>query len=57
MTYLVTIYGMEDDKFIQELLSDVDGIENLTERLNALITYYETLRGSGYKLISVIHAA
>lgn len=54
MTYLVTIYGLEDDTFIQEVCSDVKGVEDLSKRLRDIINYYETLRGSGYKVVSVV---
>lgn len=54
MTYLVTIYGLEDDTFIQEVCSDVDGVEDLSKRLRDIINHYETLRGSGYKVVSVV---
>ena len=54
MTYLVTIHGLEDDTFIQEVCSDVEGVGDLSKRLHDIINHYETLRGSCYKVVSVV---
>ena len=53
MTYVLTLYGVDDDKFIQEICSDVTGVEDLTSRISTIVDFYEQLRGSGYKLVSV----
>ena len=52
MTYVLTIHGLEDDEFITEVCNDVTGVEDLADRITNIINYYETLRGSGFILIS-----
>ena len=51
MTYVLTIYGLEDDQFITEVCKDVSGVEDLADRVTKIINYYESLRGSGFILI------
>lgn len=52
MTYVLTIHGLEDDTFFTEVCEDVSGIDDLADRIKNIIYYYETLRGSGFMLIS-----
>ena len=52
MTYVLTIHGLEDDEFITAVCNDVTGIEDLADSITSIINYYETLRGSGFILIS-----
>lgn len=52
MTYVLTIYGLEDDQFITEVCKDVSGVEDLADRITKIISYYESLRGSGFILIN-----
>ena len=52
MTYVITLYGLEDKQFITEISHDISSVEDLYDRIREIINYYETLRGSGFILIS-----
>lgn len=54
MTYVLTIHGLEDDTFFTEVCTDISGIDDLADRIKNIIYYYETLRGSGFTLISAV---
>lgn len=54
MNYVITLYGLEDDEFVTEVCHDVSGVKDLSDRLTSIVNYYETLRGSGYEIISVV---
>ena len=52
MTYVLTLHGLEDDTFFTEVCEDISGIDDLADRIKSIIYYYETLKGSGFMLIS-----
>ena len=52
MTYVLTLHGLEDDTFFTEVCRDIRGIDDLADRIKSIIYYYETLRGSGFTLVS-----
>lgn len=52
MTYALTLHRLEDDTVFTEICRDISGIDDLADRIKSIIYYYESLRGSGFMLIS-----
>lgn len=52
MTYVLTIYDVDEDSFFSETIYDVEGISDLSDRIERVICYHEHLRDRSFKLIS-----
>lgn len=54
MDYVITLIGLEDGDIHTEISHDISGVKDLCDRLNSIVNYYETLRGSGYIIASAV---
>ena len=52
MTYVLTIYDVNEDEFFSETIHDVDGIGDLADRIERVICYHEHIKNRTFTLIS-----
>lgn len=53
MTYLITLYVDYKDEFITDCSSDVNGVEDLADRIKNVTEYYERKFLCNVKVVSV----
>ena len=53
MTYLITLYVDYKDEFITDCSTDVDGVEDLADRIKNVTEYYEKKFLCSVKVVSV----
>lgn len=53
MTYLITLYVDYKDEFITDCSTDVDGAEDLADRIKNVTEYYERKFLCSVKVVSV----
>lgn len=53
MTYLITLYIESKDEFITDCSDDIDGVSDLSDRMQNVAHYYEEKFLSNVKIVSV----
>lgn len=53
MAYLITLYIESKDEFITDCSDDVNGAEDLADRIKNVVHYYEEKLLSNVKVVSV----
>ena len=53
MTYLITLYIESKDEFITDCSNDIDGVSDLSDRMQNVAHYYEKKFISNVKIVSV----
>lgn len=53
MSYLITLYIESKDEFITDCSNDIDGVDDLSDRVQNVAHYYEEKFLSNVKIVSV----
>lgn len=53
MEYLITLYIESTDEFITDCSNDIDGVADLSDRIQNVAHYYEEKFDSNVKVVSV----
>lgn len=53
MEYLITLYIESTDEFITDCSNDIDGVADLSDRIQNVAHYYEEKFTSNVKVVSV----